>query len=389
VTTAIRQRIVLAAGGTGGHMFPAEALATELIGRGCAVALVTDRRGGGFGDKMPAVEIYRISAGGLAGRSITRRIRGAVQLGVGVLQARWLLARLSPAAAVGFGGYASVPTILAASFAGIATVIHEQNAVLGRANRLLAKRATRIAAAFPELRGPGAANRIVVTGNPVRPAIAALGAEPYAPPEPEGEFRLLVVGGSLGARVMSRVVPEAIGRLPEAIRRHLRVVQQCRADDLDGVRAAYRALAVEAELAPFFTDIPERLRGAHLVIARAGASTIAELTAAGRPAILIPFPFATDDHQMANAEAISRAGAAWPVAETKLTADGLSARLQAAIAAPDTLAAAAAAARALGRRNAAARLADIVISVFPNHGLQAANNNPAERDTATGRREPA
>jgi len=361
-------RIALAAGGTGGHMFPAEALAGELIARGHAVALVTDRRGGGFGDRLDAVAVHRISAGGLAGSGLVRRAQGMAQLGVGFFQARALLGRLAPAAAVGFGGYASVPTMLAASFAGVPTVLHEQNAVLGRANRLLAKRATRIATSFASVVGIDAADRAVLTGNPVRPNIAALADEAYLPILPDGEIRLLVVGGSQGARVFGRLLPEAIAAIPEALRRRLRLVQQVRAEDLDAVRATYARQGTSAELAPFFSDIPQRLRAAHLVVARAGASTVAELTAAGRPAILVPFPFATDDHQTANAKAIEAAGGAWLMPETSTPPAALAERLASLLARPDVLARAAEAARQQGRRDAAARLADLVTLLIRSNG---------------------
>jgi len=361
-------RIALAAGGTGGHMFPAEALASELLARGHAVALVTDRRGGGFGNKLPAVELHRISAGGLTGTGIVGRAQGVVQLGLGFFQARALLGRIAPAVAVGFGGYASVPTVFAASLSGIPTVLHEQNAVLGRANRLLAKRATRIATSFAKVVGVGAADRVVLTGNPVRPAVAALADEAYLPILPEGEIRLLVVGGSQGARVFGRLVPEAIAALPEGLRRRLRLVQQVRAEDLDSVRATYAGQNTSAELAPFFSDIPQRLRVAHLVIARAGASTVAELTAAGRPAILVPFPFATDDHQTANARAIEAAGGAWLMPEASTQPSALAERLTSLLGDATALMRASDAARQQGRRDAAARLADVVTSLIRSNG---------------------
>jgi UDP-N-acetylglucosamine--N-acetylmuramyl-(pentapeptide) pyrophosphoryl-undecaprenol N-acetylglucosamine transferase len=376
VTAPTTRPIVLAAGGTGGHMFPAEALAGELITRGHRVALVTDRRGGGFGDRMTAVETHRISAGGLAGGGVLRRAQGVMQLGAGLLQARRLLSRLAPAAAVGFGGYASVPTMLAASFAGIPTVLHEQNAVLGRANRLLSKRVTRIAAAFADFGTELPAERIVLTGNPVRPAIAALGSEPYPRIARGDSLRLLVVGGSQGARVFSRLVPAAIGLLPEELRRSLRIMQQCRAEDLDTARNSYQLLAADVDLASFFADMPERLRAAHLVIARAGASTVAELAAAGRPAILIPYPFATDDHQTANAKAMSAAGAAWLMPEATTEPATLAERLVTLLQRPETLAAAADAAHRLGRRDAAKRLADLVTSLIRGNG------NHADAETA-------
>ncbi len=378
--SAAAARVLLAAGGTGGHLFPAEALASELIARGCAVALVTDRRGGGFGDRMAGVETHRISAGGLAGTGIARRAQGVLQLGVGLIQARRLIGRLKPQLVVGFGGYPSVPPVLAASLAGVATLLHEQNAILGRANRLLARRATRLAASFAAPFAGIAPDRIAVTGNPVRPAIAALADEPYHEVGDDGAVHLLVTGGSQGARVFGRLLPAAVEQLPAEIRRRLRLAQQCRAEDLAAVRAVYDRLGVAAELAPFFADMPARLRRAQLVVARAGASTVAELTAAGRPASLVPYPFATDDHQTANARAVSAAGAGWLMPETSLNPETLAGRLTQLIGQTALLTAAAAAARAAGRRDAARLLADLVVALLPGNGKQA---------EAAGRREAA
>ena len=361
-------RIALAAGGTGGHMFPAEALAGELLSRGHGVALVTDRRGGAFGERLPAVEVHRISAGGLAGTGIVGRAQGVVQLGLGFFQARSLLGRLKPAVAVGFGGYASVPTVLAASFSGVPTVLHEQNAVLGRANRLLAKRAARIATSFASVSFIASSDRAILTGNPVRPGIAVLADRPYAAPAPGSAIQILVVGGSQGARVFSRLVPEAVALLPVELQRRLRIDQQARAEDLETARANYAKLPAAVELAPFFGDMPERLHAAHLVICRSGASTVAELTAAGRPAILIPYPFATDDHQTANARALDTAGAAWLMPEAQTTAAMLADRLASLAADTERLGRAADVARALGRRDAAARLADLVTSLIRGNG---------------------
>ncbi|HZB93208.1 MAG TPA: undecaprenyldiphospho-muramoylpentapeptide beta-N-acetylglucosaminyltransferase, partial [Stellaceae bacterium] len=318
------QLIVLAAGGTGGHLFPAEALARELMGRGCRIALVTDRRGQAFGDKLPGVALHRIRAGRF-GTGLVSKVVGIAELALGTLEAGRLLRSLAPAAAVGFGGYPSVPTMLAAARQNLPTVIHEQNAILGRANRLLAPRVRRIATAFPELGGMREADRarVVLTGNPVRPAIAALRGAPYRAPEEDGAFDILILGGSQGARALSQVVPAAFALMPEALRRRLRVTQQARAEDLEGVRRAHRASGVAAELAPFFNDVPERLARAHLVISRAGASTMAELAMVGRPAILVPYPHAADDHQTANARALEKAGGAWVVPQAEFTAAAL------------------------------------------------------------------
>lgn len=356
--------VILAAGGTGGHIFPAEALARALLARRWRVALVTDRRGQAFGERLPDAELHRIRAGRFGG-GLVNNVVGIAELALGTLEAGRLLRQLRPRAAVGFGGYPSVPTMLAAARQGLASVLHEQNAVLGRANRLLASRVRCIATSFATVAGlPEAGHiRTVVTGNPVRSAIAARRGAAYAAPGADGPVRLLVLGGSQGARVLSDVVPAALAALPAPLRRRLRVVQQARPEDLDAVRRAYAASAIDAELAAFFEDVPARLAAAHLVIARSGASTAAELTAIGRPALLVPYPHAADDHQTANARALAGAGAAWVVPQPDFTAAALAGQLAALLDAPGALAAAAAAAHALGRPDAAERLADLVIGV--------------------------
>ena len=353
--------IILAAGGTGGHMFPAEALARELLARGFAVALVTDRRGQAFGDKVPGVSVHRIRAGRF-GAGLMGKVTALAEIALGTLEAGRLLRALAPAAAVGFGGYPSVPTMLAATRQGIATLLHEQNAILGRANRLLAPRVGTIATSFASVGAMRAGPRthIVETGNPVRPAIAALRAARYAPPAGDGPIRILVTGGSQGARILSTVVPPALAFLGAALRRRLAVMQQARSEDLAEVKRAYAASGIAADVAPFFDDVPARLERAHLVIARAGASTVAELAAIGRPAILVPYRLAADDHQTANANALAADGAARIIAESGFTPERLAAEIAALIAAPAQLEAAAAAAHRLGRPDAAARLAELV-----------------------------
>ena len=354
--------IVLTAGGTGGHVFPAEALAAELLRRGHRLALVTDRRGQAFGGTLGDLATYPIAAGGIAGRGIAARLKAIAEIGVGVLQARRLLKSLRPAAVVGFGGYASVPAMMAATGGGFATALHEQNAVLGRANRLLAPRVTRIATCYPRLAhlSPAWSHKVVRTGMPVRPAIALLRGNPYPPPGADGPLRLLVLGGSQGARVFSEVVPAALARLPQPLRRRLEVSQQCRPEDLDAVRLAYQDTGIRAELRSFFEDVPDRLAAAHLVITRSGASTVAEVTALGRPAILVPYPHAIDDHQTANAHALDEAGGGWLMPQPAFTPDSLAARIEALAAQPGTLVRAAACSRSAGAPEASARLADLV-----------------------------
>ena len=354
--------VVLAAGGTGGHMFPAEALARALLSRGRTVALMTDSRGETFGQRLPGVSLHRIRAGRFGG-GVFRKALGVAELALGTLEAGRRLRALVPSAVVGFGGYPSVPTMLAATRQKLPTVIHEQNALLGRANRLLAPRVRRIATSFVEVAGIRAADRarILETGNPVRPAIAALRGTPYIASRGEEPFELLVLGGSQGARVLSEVVPTALARLDAALKRRLRLSQQARPEDLEKVRAAHAGNGIAAEVRPFFEDVPERLARAQLAITRSGASTVAELAVLGRPAILVPYLFAADDHQTANARALEAAGAAWVMPQAEFTAEALAARLSALMNAPETLAEAARRVLALGRPDAAERLADLVL----------------------------
>lgn len=361
--------VMLAAGGTGGHMFPAEALARELLQRGYRVALITDRRGTGFGERLPDVVLERISAGGLAGTGVMHRARSLASLAVGLLQAKRTVARLEPELTVGFGGYASVPTVIASSQAGVPILLHEQNAVLGRANRALAPRAARIAVAFPAVAGLKEAEsaKVVFTGNPVRQAIAAVGS--YLPVTAADPIRLLIFGGSQGARIFSAVVPEALALLPEGIQHRLAVSQQSRADDVGRVRDLYDRLTIRAEVSTFFDDVPERLAVSHLVICRAGASTVAELSAAGRPAILVPFALAIDDHQTANARYLSEAGGAWIIPERAFVAETLAERLISLLAQPHALARAASCARDAAKPDAARRLADLAENVIRGGGV--------------------
>lgn len=357
-TAAAKARIVLASGGTGGHVFPAQALSAELVARGHSVSVVTDRRGANFpGD----LDVHPISAGTL-GRSARTLARGTMENAVGLGQSLRLLRRLRPSVVVGFGGYPSLPPMIAARLLRIPTVLHEQNAVLGRANRILARRVTRIATSFETVSGilPVDRAKVCRTGNPVRPAVAALAGAPFTVPGPEGPLEIFVLGGSQGAHVFSEVIPAAVALLPEQYRARLRIAQQCRPEDLEEVRAAYATLGVQVELAAFFRDVPQRLVAAHLVIARSGASTIAEITAIGRPAILVPYPFAMDDHQAANAHAIDEAGGAWLMPQRGFCASALAARLESVLTLPSLLEPVAAASRNLGLPQAASRLADLV-----------------------------
>lgn len=364
----LRTVIVLAAGGTGGHMFPAEALARELGARGFALALMTDRRGAAFGEGV-AVEVRRIHAAQIAG-NVFRKAAATIEIARGYFEARRLLRELTPAVVVGFGGYASLPTMLAAIRSGILTLIHEQNAVLGRANRLLASKVDAIATSFEHVQmlPDGMAAQMRRTGNPVRAEIAALSNEPYPAPQPDEPLHILITGGSQGAAVFGALIPSAVALLAPEQRARLRLVQQCRPEHLDEVGRFYEEIGVAAVLRPFFADMPDQLRHAQLVISRAGASTVAENTAAGRPAILIPYPAATDDHQTANARALVRQRCAWVVPQQDVTPEKLKDMLAALLAEPGRLVEVARRAREVGIPNAAARLADMVAGLVSHGG---------------------
>ncbi len=367
--------ILLATGGTGGHVFPAQALAGALIDAGHRIALITDRRATAMDGPLQHADAYRVNAAGISGRNILRKIAAVARLGIGYFQARDIIRRIDPKVVVGFGSYASVPAMAAAIRLHHATVIHEQNAILGRANRFLASRVTRIATAFKTVGNMQDENRdkVVWTGNPVRPDIVSIASKPYPAIEEGGEVRLLVFGGSLGATVFSEVVPKSLAALPETLRNRIRVVQQCRKADLDEAQALYRQCGIEAEIAPFFDDLPDRLATAHLVICRSGASTIAELTAAGRPAILVPYPHATDDHQTRNAEGLCDAGGGWLIPQQAFNVESLGTRLTTLLADTRALRTAAMCAGRIGVRDATAKLAHVVTGLLsPNESTGAA-----------------
>jgi len=367
-----RAHIVLAAGGTGGHLFPAQALAEVLVARGFIVHLMSDERARSLGGRFPAIDIHAIAAATLTLSRPWRLPGQLLQLVAGFMQARKLLKAIAPAVVVGFGGYPSVPPLMAAAGAGIPVVLHEQNAVMGRANRFLTRRAQAVATSFPDVAGlAGAKARVVFTGNPVRQVVIDVRDVPYSAAAADEEFRLLVFGGSQGARFFSEFVPSAIAELALAVRRHLKITQQCRPEDLERATAVYAGLKVEAELAAFFIDLPQRMAAAHLVIARAGASTVAEIAAIGRPAIFVPLPHAIDNDQLLNAESFARAGAGWVQREGEAKADAFAALITRLRYGDADLAAAARAARALGRPDAAGRLADVVMETAGLAGKQA------------------
>jgi UDP-N-acetylglucosamine--N-acetylmuramyl-(pentapeptide) pyrophosphoryl-undecaprenol N-acetylglucosamine transferase len=354
-------RFVLAAGGTGGHMMPAHALAGELMNRGHGVALVTDERGMRFPGLFEGVETHVLPAGRLGGGPIGY-LRAAKSIWSGRALALRLFERDRPAAVMGFGGYPALPSLLAAFKAKIATAVHEQNAVLGRVNRLVAGRVSAVATAYPEIqRLPAKAEtKVRLVGNPVREEVLRLRDKPYPPLDADGVFRVLVTGGSQGAKVLSDVVPEGLGMLPLAFRARLQVTHQARAEDIEQARERYAALGIPAELATYLPDLPDRLGLAHLVIARSGASTVAELGAAGRPAILVPFAAATDDHQTFNARELVAAGGARAIPQAQFTAVELAKQMQKLGLEPDALANAARRAKSCGRPDAVRDLADLI-----------------------------
>ena len=362
----IAKHFVLAAGGTGGHMVPAHALATELMTRGHRVALITDARGAKIPGLFDGVQTHILPAGRVT-RSPLSWPGAARGIWQGRAMARELYRSFQPMVVVGFGGYPAFPAIVGAQSMGIATVVHEQNAVLGRVNRLVAGGVDFIATSYPDVERlkPAWRAKTRLVGNPVRDEILKLREIDYPPLDESGVFRVLVTGGSQGASVLSRVVPDGLSMLPVSLRRRLQVQQQARPEDIDRVRAAYAEHGIPADVQTYLTDMPERLAWAHLVIGRAGASTIAELTAAGRPAILVPLPSATDDHQTANVREMVAAGGARAIAEDRFTPVELAKQMQKL--GLDSAALTNAAARALtcGRPNATRDLADLVERIGP------------------------
>jgi UDP-N-acetylglucosamine--N-acetylmuramyl-(pentapeptide) pyrophosphoryl-undecaprenol N-acetylglucosamine transferase len=355
--------ILLAAGGTGGHLFPAEALAHALAARGVPVELVTDERALAYGGSFPARAMHCIPSATPRGGSFIAKAQAVARLAYGTAQAAKVFRSLKPRAVIGFGGYPTVPPLLAAAFLKIPTVLHESNAIMGKANRFLAGHVDRIAAGLPNLAAPAPLQgKIVVTGNPVRPAVLDAANIPY-PSFDDGAFRLLVTGGSQGARVMADIVPEAIAALPDNIRSRLRLVQQTRAEDIARVEAIYRSAGVAVDIAPFFKDLPLRIAQAHFVISRSGASTVSELAVIGRPALFVPLPHSLDGDQAANAAFIEQAGAAETVRQADFSPAFLTARLAELMESPEALAQRAEAAKRVGVPDAAERLADLILSV--------------------------
>ena len=355
--------ILLAAGGTGGHLFPAEALGVELIRRGLRVRLVTDDRALRYGGLFSRDMIDVVASETARGRNPLQLAYATFTLATGTLSAFGLMRRLKPKAVVGFGGYPTLPPLVAARLADIPSVIHDANAVLGRANRFLSRRVSAIATSLPGVldRDPALSAKTTTVGTPMRPAVLTAAATSYTAPETNGSFRLLVVGGSQGARIMSDVVPGAIERLEPALWSRLVLTQQVREEDMTRVRAVYDRLKIRCELAPFFIDLPARLASNHLVVSRSGAGTVAELAAIGRPSILVPLPGSIDQDQFANAGVLSQVEGALRIPQAEFTADRLASEISGLAAEPARLAAMAKAARSVGRLDAAQRLADLVM----------------------------
>ena len=361
---------VLAAGGTGGHLTPAFALAQELDARGHHVALITDERGAAIPGKPDFMPAHVLPAGRF-GKNPLGWFKGVMAVLKGRSMAKQIYESFQPTAVVGFGGYPALPALLGASAAGVPSVVHEQNAVLGRVNRLLAGRVDAIATSYPDVERlkDKHLSKTHLVGNPVRAEVLELRDEPFPAFTAEGIFRVLVTGGSQGARVLSEIVPDGLSMLAPALRSRLQVTQQCRAEDIDAVRQRYAAHDIPAELGTYFEDMQARLADTHLFIGRAGASTIAEVTAVGRPAILVPLPIATDDHQAANTREITKAGGARMIRQQRFEAKELAKQINAMAQHPETLANAAHAAWNCGRPDAAEKLADLVES-FGGAGIQ-------------------
>ncbi len=363
MSRASSPRVLLAAGGTGGHLFPAEALAVELVKGGVEIHLATDQRGMAYGGAFPAKERHAIRAATPSGKSPLALAKALFSLGLGFVQSLWLVHRLKPDAVVGFGGYPSVPPVLAAWLLGVPTLVHEQNGVLGRANRFLAPRAKAIGTGFAEVKGvsPSFQDRIHLVGNPVRPLVIEAAHQAYQPMASDGPIHLLITGGSQGARVMSEVVPKALGLLPPALKARLAIVHQARGNDLATAEHLYAEAGIRADIRAFFDDLPKRIADSHLVIGRAGASTVAELAVIGRPSILVPLPGSLDQDQAANADSLARIGAATVMRQSDFTPEALAAVLERRFTHPSELTDSSLAAKSAGIPDAAARFADLVV----------------------------
>jgi UDP-N-acetylglucosamine--N-acetylmuramyl-(pentapeptide) pyrophosphoryl-undecaprenol N-acetylglucosamine transferase len=355
--------VLLSAGGTGGHLFPAEALAHELIERGWKVHLATDGRAERYAGNFPAAAIHSVTSATFGTKNPIALAGAFWRIWTGFRQASRVIAKVKPDVVVGFGGYPTLPPIFAATRRKVPTIIHEQNAVMGRANRALATRVDAIAGGFLKPAASDVGLKTVVTGNPVRPSVLDAAKAPYSNPPVFGTFRLLVFGGSQGAQFFADGVPAAIKLMPEALRRRLKVVQQARPEDAGKVNKAYEQLGIDAEVSPFFTDLAQRIAAAHLVISRSGASTVSEVAVIGRPALFVPYPHALDHDQAANAAALASAGGAQVHQQSTLSPKRLSDLIGGLMNSPEKLSAMAAASRSAGRPDAARILADLTEAI--------------------------
>ena len=359
--SAAKPLVMVAAGGTGGHLFPAEALSAALAKRGIATVLATDNRAAKFGDHFKALHV--VPSATVRGRDPVSLMRTGATLVYGLATAAMLMRSVKPSVVVGFGGYPSVPPVLAASLLNIPTVLHEQNAVMGRANKFLAKRVSMIATGFAGVteKDKALALKTICIGNPLRPAVIEAADTPYEPVQPNGPLRLLVFGGSQGARIMADIVPAAVAKLEPHLQMRLKITQQTREEDIPRVREIYNKAQVSAEIAPFFNDLPARIAASHLIVSRSGAGTVCELSAIGRPGILVPLPNALDQDQAANALVLEKAGGAIRLLQHDFTPDRLAAELDTLAADPGRLSGMARGAKSIGVLDAADRLADLVL----------------------------
>lgn len=363
--SASQIKVLLSSGGTGGHMSPASALAQDLILKGIQVELATDSRGLKYQAMFKNIPVHTI-ASGTAGAGLKGKVKGVVQLLKGFVQAYQLLKKLKPDCVVGFGGYPSVPAVWMAQRLGIPTILHEQNAIVGKANVFLAPKAKKIALSLASFDGltDSQKTKSVVTGNPVRPEICQLNHLVYTPPQEKSEMRLFIMGGSLGAKVFSDVVPQALQNLPQDYRSRLKIVQQCRQDDIDRVKGLYQKAGIEAQLSSFIDNVADYYAACHLFIGRSGASTVAEVTTAGRPAIFVPYPHHKDQQQKRNADSVADHGGAWVMTEAGFTPEVLSARIESFFQNPDILSRAAENAKLVGKPEAAGHLSNLVLEVI-------------------------
>jgi UDP-N-acetylglucosamine--N-acetylmuramyl-(pentapeptide) pyrophosphoryl-undecaprenol N-acetylglucosamine transferase len=356
------QLVALAAGGTGGHLFPAQALAEVLRALGHDVHLVTDERVEEYGKSFPASQTHIVPSASLSLSKPLKVPGNFLRLFAGVSKAKSIFVQYKPAVVVGFGGYPSLPPLWAATRLRIPAIIHEQNAVLGRANKLMASRVDAIATSFEKVFkvSPEAEVKVVLTGNPVRQLALNFVKATYPAISATSPLRIVIFGGSQGARFFSDVMPDAVKLLPEVLCQRLSIVQQCRQEDMQRVEHAYAALGVKARLSYFFANMPEEIAKSHLVICRSGASSIAELGVIGRPAILVPLPHAIDNDQQKNAESFAAVGAGHIRSQNDLTPRSLATLLQQLLESPEALKDAAEAAARHGKPDAARKLADLV-----------------------------